>query len=306
MNIVATVIFSCIYGIVSGADWGYTGSGAPDKWATLKQAYGACDDSSQSPIDIPGDSSSVQFDGKLAPFSVTGTSPVMLRLINNGHTVQLDINGNVMVAGGMLQNKHHAAQLHFHWGESNNVGSEHTRGGSHYPLEMHVVTYNTKYHNLSTAVDKSDGLAVLGFWFKVSATDNSKFANLFNSIKQVMNKDDETPISNVNLDDLIPSTLNNYFRYKGSLTTPPCYESVTWTVFDEPLPISEKQLNLFRSVYETAKADSTQHHIGHNYRPVLKLNGRQITRSFSSGSVRCQAASSIVTVIVVFLLSIFH
>ena len=37
-------------------------------------------------------------------------------------------------------------------------------------FQMHVVSYNMKYNNLSFAADKSDGLAVLGFWFSVSAS----------------------------------------------------------------------------------------------------------------------------------------
>jgi len=32
---------------------------------------------------------------------------------------------------------------------------------------MHIVHYNKKYSNLSVAMDKEDGLAVLGFFFEV-------------------------------------------------------------------------------------------------------------------------------------------
>ena len=32
---------------------------------------------------------------------------------------------------------------------------------------MHIVHYNNKYENISAAIDKDDGLAVLGFLFKV-------------------------------------------------------------------------------------------------------------------------------------------
>ena len=36
---------------------------------------------------------------------------------------------------------------------------------------------------------------------------------------------------------------NGYFRYVGSLTTPPCTEGISWTIFDTKLSISHSQVN---------------------------------------------------------------
>lgn len=36
--------------------------------------------------------------------------------------------------------------------------------------------------------------------------------------------------------------LNNYYRYIGSLTSPPCTEGLVWTVFETPIEISAKQV----------------------------------------------------------------
>ena len=36
----------------------------------------------------------------------------------------------------------------------------------------------------------------------------------------------------------------NYYSYNGSLTRPPCYESVTWMVMNNQLYISEDQVSI--------------------------------------------------------------
>ena len=46
------------------------------------------------------------------------------------------------------------------------------------------------------------------------------------------------------LEDIISDGLGDYYRYSGSLTTPPSYESVIWTVFEKPIPISSRQVNI--------------------------------------------------------------
>lgn len=41
---------------------------------------------------------------------------------------------------------------------------------------------------------------------------------------------------------LMPQRLDEYFHYDGSLTAPPCYQSVLWTVFKNPVTISQAQV----------------------------------------------------------------
>ena len=60
------------------------------------------------------------------------------------------------------------AQFHWHWGSVSTQGSEHTIDGKEYPAEIHFVHFNKKYGDISTAVSKSDGLAVLGFFYEVN------------------------------------------------------------------------------------------------------------------------------------------
>ncbi|CAC5377553.1 CA [Mytilus coruscus] len=111
---------------------------------------------------------------------------------------------------------------------------------------------------------------------------------------------DEVDVTNVLVSDLIIPKLDKYYRYKGSLTTPPCYESVTWTMFEETIPISENQLRLFRNL----KENKPNHKIVNNFRPVQQLNGRRVSRSFKleTDGANTICSLSIVTVLLVCLL----
>lgn len=47
------------------------------------------------------------------------------------------------------------------------------------------------------------------------------------------------------LRDLLPSSIGSYYRYIGSLTTPPCSKVVEWIVFSRPVFLSYKQVSLY-------------------------------------------------------------
>ena len=59
--------------------------------------------------------------------------------------------------------------MHAHWGKKDGGGSEHTIDGKQYDAELHIVHYNDKYGDPSQAVDKPDGLAVLGMFLKAGS-----------------------------------------------------------------------------------------------------------------------------------------
>jgi carbonic anhydrase len=81
---------------------------------------------------------------------------------------------------------------------------------------------------------------------------------------------------------LPPNAATDFYRYRGSLTTPPCYESVQWTVFRQPLTISADQLEAFRTLLYENTSTTPAELLENNYRPTQPLNGRIVTRSFSN------------------------
>lgn len=74
--------------------------------------------------------------------------------------------------------------------------------------------------------------------------------------------------------------LLRYYRYDGSLTTPPCYESVIWTVLVDPLKLSLAQLQAFRYLHNHEGKS-----IENTYRAVQPLGTRLLFRSFVSENI---------------------
>ncbi|ETE73370.1 Receptor-type tyrosine-protein phosphatase gamma, partial [Ophiophagus hannah] len=83
------------------------------------------------------------------------------------------------------------------------------------------------------------------------------------------------------LRDLLPSSLGSYYRYAGSLTTPPCSEIVEWIVFRMPVPISYRQLEAFYSIFTTEQQDHVKsvEYLRNNFRPQQSLNNRIVSKS---------------------------
>ncbi|KAL9981645.1 hypothetical protein ACROYT_G010377 [Oculina patagonica] len=259
-----------------GAEWNYDDNSpnGPSKWTPA-----ICQDGKrQSPIDIK--STDATKDSGLGAFILTNydMTPANAKFTakNNGHALVFALPENVYnVSGGGLTGVYTTAQFHLHWGSVNTQGSEHFLDGHKYAAELHFVSYNTKYANLSMAAGNDDGLAVLGVLIKVEGGNNSAFDFLENA-KNVMYKDNEKgDIAAFKLKPILPADQTKYFRYPGSLTTPECQQSVTWTVFNDAVKISEYQINLMRML--KGKDNAT---ISNNYRPIQMLNTRTVKASF--------------------------
>ncbi|KAL8196991.1 UNVERIFIED_CONTAM: Carbonic anhydrase 12 [Gekko kuhli] len=247
--------------------------------------YPFCGGQFQSPIDFHEDI--LRYDSSLLPIEVEGYNMSSLEqfiLINNGHSVKMSLSPTMHLRN--LRTKFSAAQLHLHWGNRNKLeGSEHTVGGKHFAAELHIVHYNSdQYLDMDSAADKSDGLAVLAVLIQVGRF-NPSYEKLFNRLQNVKYKDQETYISGFNIQELLPERLDEYYRYEGSLTTPPCYPSVLWTVFRNPVYISREQLlALQTALYCTQSDDPAPIEMVDNFRKVQEFE-RMVFVSFRQGKL---------------------
>ncbi|KAK7109810.1 carbonic anhydrase 3-like [Littorina saxatilis] len=271
-----------------GSSWTYRGDRGVNHWSALFPE--SCAGRSQSPVDLtprnPRNPRNMRKNRQLGNFIFTnfnGVSDVVQQLSNTGLSVVMSYqSGDLRVSGGGLCSEFKVLQLHFHWGSLDTQGSEHTICGESYPMEMHVVTFNLKYDNLTNALNYADGLAVLGVFFKVGNSWNSNFDTITNALPSIMTPGSSIQLDPIPLDQLLPSNTKHYYRYQGSLTTPPCTEAVIWTVFRDPVTISYDQMEAFRALQSSERDEKSNGPLPlvDNYRPPQPLNGRKIKISF--------------------------
>lgn len=225
---------------VADLKWSYVGDGAPDKWAKIHQDYNRCEGFNQSPINITNSVKS-----SLTPLKISYTSHAQT-IVNNGHTVQINFSdgGDLHVDGDVFTLK----QFHLH------TPSENLINGESFPLEAHFVHIN-----------KSGALAVIGVMYK-EGLQNLPLAKLWSQLPKQQNLELKLN-EKVSATEFLPKD-QQYYRFSGSLTTPPCTEGVRWFVFKEVQSASAEQIKAFSALMEHG-----------NSRPVQPLNGRVILES---------------------------
>ncbi|CAF2985802.1 unnamed protein product [Rotaria sp. Silwood2] len=235
--------------------------------------YGYCAGNLQSPIDLRFNRSYI--DHCLKPMYFQQLS---------SHA-QLSLSNHYVLKNVALGSKdYRVEQIHFHWGHSNdNVnGSEHLLEGRSYPLEMHVVTYSSWFSNIVEAMTNTRALAVVGVFFELSNEPNPFLQPIVNVLEHIRDKGKRVIVEeDFNLKGLIgEKRMRRYYRYDGSLTTPPCYESVIWSVLQEPLQISSGQLQAFQNLHGE-KSELMKN----TYRTIQPLGSRKLFRSFASENI---------------------
>jgi len=254
--------------------WSYTDVA---QWPTLFPLF--CAGTKNSPINLDRFTARFKLLGNIK-FTHYEVIPTAQTLTNNGHTVTVTFasaNTPTISYGSLPDNGPYSlAQYHLHWGSDDLQGSEHTINAVRYPMELHMVHFKTKYSTLAQAIAHSDGLAVLGIMFEISEQDNPALAPLLAKIPGIVASGATAAATDMfAFSSLLPKDTSRFYRYSGGLTTPTCNEIVTWTVFDQPIPVSKTQIAVFRTLKDTKGLAMVN-----NYRPPVALNGRQVYRTF--------------------------
>ncbi|KAF3839708.1 hypothetical protein F7725_018425 [Dissostichus mawsoni] len=253
-----------------------------------------CAGNAQSPVDVV--TTQTKYDSSLLPLTPLGYS-------QHGNSPSLSVIELPEWMGlGGLPWLYTAVQMHLHWGSGgpSHGGGEHTVNGMSADAELHVVHYNSElYPNMSKAMTQSDGLAVLGILIVTGEETNLAFNNILNYLGRIRHTDQKVFFPAFDVQTLLPEDLGRYFRYNGSLTTPPCHQSVTWTLFNERIQISPAQLLKLETILYSSKAeDPDRMLLQDNYRTTQPLNHRVVFASFSAESGR-ELTSGEVTAIVI-------
>jgi carbonic anhydrase len=177
----------------------------------------ACGGNSQSPINLTG---FIRADLNPIQFSYRDGGD---EIVNSGHTVQVNfVKGSSILFDGI---QFELKQFHFH------APSEHQIEGKSYPMEAHLMHADRNGNLAVVAIMIQHGepnTAIDSIWFAIPDEQGEMGAP-------------ELPFSAA---ALLPGN-RDYYRFSGSLTTPPCTEGVRWIVMKQPISASAEQVATF-------------------------------------------------------------
>lgn len=235
----------------------------PFRWGSLAPAFATCGDAftgevgkKQTPIHI--------VTATTIPASFPAGSFVLnyhetpLVVENTGHVIEVPFEpGSSLSVGASPTDTYRLIQFHFH------APSEHAVNGVLYDAELHLVHAN--------AIGE---LAVVGVLLQSSTVGLPMFDTIMANAPIAPGHNDVLR-PGVNPADLLPAD-KGFYRYAGSLTTPPCSESVQWFVMKNPVPITSAALATMHTII-----GQFPNYLGfpNNNRPIVNLNGRTVLRS---------------------------
>ena len=227
--------------------WAYQGETGPKFWTRLEEGS-ECGGIRQSPINIntfkaiAGD-----FDLRLIDFHYENATKVK-NVINNGHTIEYEFESENNILK-LAERQYILKQFHFH------SPSEHTLDGVRFPLEIHMVHFERE----------TNSYVVLALFAKQGETSKT-FRFLLDYLPIDIGESKEVSALCGFEDPLSALKTGTLYHYEGSLTTPPCTESVSWYILKEPLGLAPEQIDRLKDLMPI-----------NNYRLAQPLNGRIVS-----------------------------
>ncbi|XP_045446701.1 carbonic anhydrase 3-like [Melitaea cinxia] len=217
-----------------------------NQWHKL---YPQCGGRSQSPVDLPA-FGLIKAKGRHLRFINYDNIPRRLTLSKNGKQIVLygewEYCHQPLVYGGAAHSRRyvfHSMILHYH--------SEHRIGGLQYPLETQVLHISAEFRTLEEALASSSrdhqALLVIVNLYKFKNHTHrgiEEFLNVANSSLGI-----NTSITPRDLAFFNPP-LKEYVCYQGSLTYPPCTETVLWLVRARALPVTREIIKIAANLFE--------------------------------------------------------